>query len=415
MRNHVPIIILIGCAALLAFGLAELFALRFANGDVYPAYSSLRADPLGTMGFYESLEKIPGLSVRRDISDSDQLPEEPHTVYLQFAGSLYDWDSLSDESFHEVENFLARGNRLVITFTPQTGWSDFREAEVDEPNSDKPDRSRPGKMAPAKSAKKKKNSTGEDSYASLADRWNFHLDFKGLTQSGDSYAPATVVNATDLPLPERLDWYSGMVINHWDKAWRVIYGRGRDAVLMERTFAHGSVVLATDSYFVSNEAMEKDRHADLLAWLIGPNANVVFDESHFGIVDTGGVAKLMRQYRLHGLIAGFILLAVLFIWKNSTSLVPPPAAETVDQFVTGKDTASGFANLLRRNLAPRDLLSVCFTEWKKSSTAVKYSKARLQQAEAAFVSENSAAGQDRNPVGAYIKISEILGGPRQKL
>ena len=92
MRSHLPIVILIGCAALFAFGLVELFALRFASGDVYPAYSSLRADPLGTMAFYESLEKIPGLSVRRDFSDSDQLPGEPHTVYLQFAGSVYDWD-----------------------------------------------------------------------------------------------------------------------------------------------------------------------------------------------------------------------------------------------------------------------------------------------------------------------------------
>ena len=41
----------------------HLFQLRFEQGDIYPAYSSLRADPLGTKVFYESLETLPGLSV----------------------------------------------------------------------------------------------------------------------------------------------------------------------------------------------------------------------------------------------------------------------------------------------------------------------------------------------------------------
>jgi len=50
--------------------------------------------------------------------------------------------------------------------------------------------------------------------------------------------------------------------------WRTIYSRGTNAVVIERDFGKGSVVIATDSYFVSNESMEQDRHADLLAWLM---------------------------------------------------------------------------------------------------------------------------------------------------
>src|ERR1700727_2548895 len=105
MKKNLPIFILFGCGAVFACGLALLFELRFAHGDVYPAYSSLRADPLGTMAFYEGLSKIPGLSVRRDFSDSDQLPTEPRTVYLQFAGSSYDLDWLPDDSVHEIVDF----------------------------------------------------------------------------------------------------------------------------------------------------------------------------------------------------------------------------------------------------------------------------------------------------------------------
>jgi hypothetical protein len=45
---------------LIAFlsGVGHLFVLRFQTGDVYPAYSSLRSDPLGARVFYESLENL---------------------------------------------------------------------------------------------------------------------------------------------------------------------------------------------------------------------------------------------------------------------------------------------------------------------------------------------------------------------
>ena len=412
MKRHVPILILIGCLALLGFGLVELFALRFANGDVYPAYSSLRADPLGTMAFYESLEKVPGLSVARDFSDNDRLPEEPHTVYLQFAGSRYDWDSLPADTFHEVEDFLARGNRLVIAFAPENGRQGFGANENEETGPDKKDRTKSEKMTPDKSHQKKP-APDKDTDISLADKWGFHTGYDELKPINDVYGPATVFKATDLPLPEKLDWHSGTVFTQWDKPWQVIYGRGSDAVVMERQFAHGSVVLATDCYFVSNEAMEKDRHADLLAWLVGTNNHIVFDESHFGIVDTGGVATLMRQYHLHGLMAGFLLLAGLFIWKSATSLVPPAAEENLADYVAGKDATSGFVNLLRRNIAPRDLLAACHAEWKKSGATGKYSKARLQQVEEIFNAENQAGGKGGNPVGTYVKISQILGSHKK--
>ena len=35
------------------FGIWRLFVLRYEKGDVYPAYSSYRADPLGSLAFNE--------------------------------------------------------------------------------------------------------------------------------------------------------------------------------------------------------------------------------------------------------------------------------------------------------------------------------------------------------------------------
>src|SRR3989454_10967900 len=159
MKKHFPTIMLALVAVILAAGLFQLFRLRFAEGDVYPAYSSLRSDPLGTMAFCESLEKIPGLSVRRDFSATDQLPEGKDTTYLHLAAQTFDWSSTPKDLLKEIEGFLARGGRLAITFFPQTVkpfrfLDDFEEREQDKADTKKSKAQK--KAAPARPVKKKK-------------------------------------------------------------------------------------------------------------------------------------------------------------------------------------------------------------------------------------------------------------------
>ncbi len=411
MKKYFPILLLLGCAAALVLGLVELFQLRFEVGDVYPAYSSLRSDPLGTMVFYESLGKVPGVSARRDFSVANRLPEEPHTVYLHLAASRYEWQRMPKDLYGEIEGFLGRGGRLVVTFFPQTESYAFHDEDDDETNSVKSAQSRAKKekMTPEKPAKKRKKKA-DDEEVRLDERWGLHTDFQKLAQAGDVYVPVPVVNRTDLPLPRTLEWHSGTVFINLDGAWRVIYARDTNAVVIERRFGMGSIIFATDSYFVSNEAMARDRHPDLLAWLVGPNPNVVFDEGHLGVLETPGVAALMRQYRLHGLLAGLILLAGLFIWKNSLSLAPPHRDREQRIYVAGKDAASGFINLLRRSIAPRDLLGTCFAQWKKSAGFhARPASARVQQAEAIWAAEASRPPKDRQPVETYKQICSVLG------
>ena len=424
MKKYFPILVLLGCTAAFAFGLVQLFQLRFEVGDVYPPYSSLRADPLGAMAFYESLEKLPGVSVRRDFAATDRLPEEPGTAYLHLAAMPIEWDALDNDAFREMKNFLARGGRLVIAYYPQTAVSHpvylDDEDKTNAVKSAKLKAKKSAKKTPEPTVKKKKKPREKKSWVNLGDEWGFHESFAELPQAegredDGSYQPVTVVNQTGLAVPRTLDWHSGMIFTNSDAAWQPIYLRGTNAVVIERHFGKGSVVLASDSYFLSNEAMLKDRHADLLAWLVGANSRVVFDEAHFGIVEQPGIAALMRKYHLHGLVAGLLLLAGLFIWKNSTSLVPAHAEAQREDFVAGKDAASGFVNLLRRSLAPRDVLAAGFAEWKKSAApSGKFSRARLQQAEAIFLAENALPAKERNPVATYQKISETLANRKIK-
>lgn len=443
MSKRFPIILFVICAVAFALGLAQLFKLRFDAGDVYPGYSSLRADPLGTMAFFESLERMSDLSVRRDFSSANRLPEEPSTTYLHLAARFHEWHWLPEELFNEIESFLARGGRLVITFLPESGTSTarFRQSagsgDSGAPKNKEPaskDDQKPGDSksretegestkgetkaeptSPEKTKGRRAESDPLESPTSVKERWGVELGIVPLAP-GDlgAYEPEEAANMTDLPLPETLDWHSGIVLTNLGKSWRVIYARGTNAVMAERKFGVGTVLIATDSYFLSNEALRENRQPALLSWLIGASRQVVFDEAHLGIMETAGVATLMRKYRLHGFAAGLLLLAGLFIWKNSVSLVPPHVEAPGADFVRGKDAASGFVNLLRRNVPARDLLRVCFDEWTKSLRhSGNYTIAAVDQAQTVMEMESSRPARAREPVKAYREICSVLKTTRR--
>jgi hypothetical protein len=411
MKQRLPILLLVACCAGFAFGLFQLFRLRFAVGDVYPQYSSLRADPLGTMAFYESLQRLSGLTVRRDFSASNELPDTKNTAYLHLAGHTRDWTGLPDDLVMEIEHFLARGGRLAITFFPET--TKPRRSLFDDVQTD-PDQS-PKKKAEgdkSKAAKKKKHADDkpQPQRTPLKKWWGVEFAFVALEAGeGDAYQPATVVKKADLSLPESLEWHSGTVFTNLDKSWQTVYTRGTNPVVVERRFGPGTVVLATDCYFLSNEALRKERQAELLAWLVGPAREVVFDEAHFGIVDTAGVASLIRKYHLHGLGIALLILAGLFLWQNSVTFVPPPPEERASGYVAGKEVAAGFVNLLRRNVPARDLLKTCLAQWKKSFTrGTRSSAARIVQAEAVLEADSALPQRQRDPVRTYQEICSIL-------
>ena len=403
MRRSFPLLLLLLCGAAFALGLFELFRLRYAIGDVYPQYSSLRTDPLGAMIFYESLQQLPDLSVRRDFSADNQLPEGRDTAYLHLAASRWDWLLLPAELFPQIEQFARAGGRLVVTFLPETSQP-FRFIGGPAKPRSLPKRSQ-------KSGNKPGRSSASDS---LKERWGVEFGFVPLAPGdGSAYPPVQVVKRSDLPLPEMLPWHSGMIFTNLATSWQTIYARGTNPVFIERQFGAGSVLMATDSYFFSNQAMAKERQADLLAWLIGRRQQVVFDEGHLGIVEAPGISTLMRKYRLQGLAVGLLALAGLFVWKNSTSLVPPFADEAAPQEVVGKDASAGLVNLLRRNIATQDVLRVCFEQWTKSLLHTGgHSITRVDQAQAILEAENARAKVARNPVRAYQGICHVLKGDR---
>jgi hypothetical protein len=431
MKRALPTILLAVGAIGFALGLWHLLQLRFESGDIYPPYSSLRSDPLGTMALYESLELLPGVTVRRDFSTDNQLPSGQGTTYLHLAATPRFWNRIEEDVFKEVEAFLFNGGRLVVTFFPETSrWTRHRltdeEADQAGPTEEKVDKSKkakpgakPAKPVPKTNPKRKRfGQEDEDPFAhwiDLKERWGIEFGFVNLAPGeGDSYAPVAVTNRSALELPETVMWHSGVVLSNLAPSWRVVYARGKDPVLAERTFGRGSVVFAADSFFLSNEALHDERHTALLAWLVGPGRHVVFDEAHLGIAERPGIAALVQKYHLHGFVVALLALAGLFLWQNTFSLAPPYAAETAADFVTGRESAAGFVSLLRRSIPTRDVLAVCVTEWKRSCGR-GVAAAKLEQVQAVLDAENALPPRECDPVAAHGRLRGILSRHSQRL
>jgi hypothetical protein len=403
MNRRCSSILLLGCAMGLALGVWALFRLRFEVGDVYPEYSSLRADPLGTMALYESLEKLPGRTVRRDYSSENQLPEGAAGTYLHLAANRQSWQWLPPELIGQVQRFTARGGRLVLTFLPEevplrvvTG----ARTSVPRPPTAK------GTNAPAtKTQKKMAKETPLAGTVSLKDKLG--VDIRVLP--GTNELPLLAELTSDLDLPERLAWHSQLCFQNLDPAWKVVYSHGTNAVVIERKLGAGSIVMCSDSYFLSNEALARERHPDLLAWVIGPAQVTWFDEAHLGVMESSGVATLMRQYRLQWPVAALVFLALLFVWKNSSPLGGRPDVTESPDSVEGKEAGAGFVNLLRRNIPKRELVKVCFEEWTKSlGLHGRHTLSRVDAAQAVIEQDVQRARVDHDPVRVYNEICRAL-------
>jgi hypothetical protein len=275
MKRVVPALLLFIALAGLTAVIVDLLQLRLESGDVYPPYSSLRSDPLGTMVLFESLGRTRDLAVRRDYSTAGQMPDAVGTTYLHLSASPEDWRRIQPEEFNTIDRFVREGGRLVIALRGVPAEIVHIDRTISEAE---------------KNAEKEKQRKAEEQAAvklvSAEERWGFQTQLVNLKQEEESnYIPAVVQNVSTMTMPATLQWYSGIVLTNLHSEWKPVYARDGQPVIAERQFGKGAVVLATDSFFLSNEAMAEARHPELLVWLIGSGSTVFFDEAHLGIVD----------------------------------------------------------------------------------------------------------------------------------
>lgn len=421
--NRWALAVLAASFAVLAAGIAHLLMLRFKEGDTYPPYSSLRADPLGAKAFHDSLSNLADLEVSRNYRAFPRFPDNRRTTLFLLGVPTQALVDVEEADVRELEGLVMEGGRLVLAFLPESKEA-LKRDQAKEPPDRKPSdpprpRSRKGKAPGDPEPREPRRGDGakdrptKKRYVSLMERWGLGFAPVELPTAPDgSHSMNALWND---PLDGRaqvLSWHTALVFEKLNPAWRALAKRESRPVIVERKLGNGSVVFCADSYLFSNEALTIEPHPAVLAYLVGNSTRIVFDEAHLGIEESQGIASLARKYRLHGLVAGLVLLALLFTWKNAVSLVPRQDEDTEERLhsvARGKDAAAGLVNLLRRNIRAGDVLNVCLGEWKATLGHVrKMPPEDLMRIEQLLSAEQQRPLHGRDPVSAYNAIARIL-------
>ena len=99
-------------------GVLQLFRLGFESGEFYPAYSSLRSDPLGTRALYESLKDFEDVKIQRNYQILQALKLEQGTTFFYLGASETNWDLIPEELIQMIDRLMDSGGRLVLSFMP---------------------------------------------------------------------------------------------------------------------------------------------------------------------------------------------------------------------------------------------------------------------------------------------------------
>ena len=358
---------------LFILGIFHLMMLRFSGGDVYPYYSSLRSDPLGTKAFYESLEVCCDFQIERNYEPFTRVKDRFDSTLFVLGMHYRSMEMVPKEVVEEVNYFISNGGRLVISLY------------------------RPQKQKDLVSFDPEKIEQSID----LTNAWGVRLFAEKKARGSANLTPEFL----DSDLPRTISASTPLYFQTIHPTWKILYERAQHPVLIERKLGRGSIVLSTESFLFSNEAMVKERHSSLLSWFVGSPATVIFDEYHHGVATDGGVMYLARKYNLEWFFIVLILMALLFIWKNATPFVPP-VQEELNTPQAGKESVAGLTNLLRRNVPLAKLLSVCFAEWQKSAKGLP--EENQKRMEAIVASENAKPARNRDLPAAYNALSRAL-------
>jgi hypothetical protein len=353
-RKGGPFLLAALLLALFLWGAEQVAVMPLQTGEVYPLYSSLRADPLGALALYESLAALPELDVSRLYKDRPTL--DPGATLLVLGVDPAPWYEFAPEQLLSgYEHSVAKGGRIVVAFLPINSLNNPADAADAKKSQDPDDPDRPQRLVPVK------------------DRWGIRLVYR---------KPAHP--SSDIPRVSALSLDPG-------PEWTVLATRAGLPSAAAKHFGAGSIVLFTDSYLLSNEGLRESRNPELIASLLGSARRIEFDENHLGVADEGGVAVLLRKYRLEGALAVLLLAVALFIWASASSFLPP-REQRPDDTVAGRDAQEGLAALLRRGVPEKDLLDTCFREWSRSAPSARVAR---------NVEEEIARWRGRDPLDAY--------------
>jgi hypothetical protein len=323
-RGALAVVLLLGGTV---WALSHLFSISTRGGAAYPAYSSLRSDPLGAKALHDSLAALPGYRVERSFKPRNRFRAPADSVILV----------LGSRPETRLQDWAEDGARVVVGFAPE-------ERRV-------------------------RSKTLEDSWK---------LEFKA----------------------SRADrqWTA---FRAKDDSWRVLREIHGEATIVEKTVKKGTVVFVGEGILLSNEGLHRNRDSNLLLALLGGRSHVIFEEGHLGVTQQGSIGELLRRYRLWGAGLVLLILAGLFIWRSTSSLVP--RNESTPQATAAASGEEALVNLVRGAVPPSALASSALALWTRGGGMLKGVSEIRRQRVARVLQETGA-----RPLEAWNQAHEIL-------
>ncbi len=297
------------------------------------------------------------------------------------------------------------GGRVVISYKPVNKTdTQIHRNNCQKKNEDKP----------PDQTQKEKNETEQDCDLGTIHIFPFSKKWGvafALHEPDKSFQTAQKTPDADIPgLPETVSWHSPLYFDKLKGNWKTIYSVNSQPVIIEKAIGSGTLVLSSDSYLFSNEALMKEPRPSLLAWFSGKNRRMVFDDSHFGISKNPGIVGLAGKYGIHGIYFGLTVVALLFAWRSLTPFIPVSGKtgnEGKNVIQIEHDTARGLVSLIRRNIPPKRIVLASIREWQRTNIRKADTSQYKKLAAMAKDLEESKTAKE-NPVKLYHKVSKLL-------
>src|SRR6266851_2001 len=297
--------------------------------------SSLREDPYGTSLLFDSYGRA-GYQVKRS-QDEDSLSDQnagrttaffiggyPHNDWESGKGKLQSAGKFSGR----LEDFLARGGRIVLI---QPAWklkSETQGWEVENKWNETPKESAPNWISP---------------------------DLRE-TPAGSEM----MYLGADAP------WLKT------DAHWTTLYAGPAEANAKADTSVHvyvamrragkGELIAASQESFLLNEAIKTRPNPVLLDFLTGGRPVIWVDETLHGLHQDQGVLWLVQRYRLQAALMLFWATLLALLWSMGGDLVRRPARDGSAEIVRHGEAAGVAAQrLLERSIPAEQVVAACLS------------------------------------------------------
>ncbi len=400
-------------AGMLAAAL-HLFRMGMVKGDLHPPHSTHRSAPDGLKLLYESLARMDTVSISRHYRPLRWLTGAPDRTLVIAGIESDDAFRLDRESAQALDRFMESGGRIVLALNYTTEW--LAEKDDHERNFVGPPEPENPEDDPARAERRP---------VDLLEHWGFRVvinprywaedempaeDENGVESEAGEMPIEAVYQGNDPAAPSGFAcWYDMTGLEFTDEAWSIDYRYLDEPVVATRRFGDGRLRIVANMHILRNQGLIYDADPEWIAWVLGHAHEIIFDESHLGVVEQRGIMWLALRHDLEWVVAAFCLGALLYIWRNATPLPPRRSTDRVDATPAHAEAAiEGLHGLIIRFIPPAALLGICWDVWRRKNPQYEALDEARRTAVEALIEREGDGLNDAERIRRYRRIRALL-------